>query len=156
MSDKGSEKTVFEMKVVQSDWNHRVQGQPYRIVAVPADFSLYRFAEAITESFGFYFDHCFGFYDNLENRYQSKEGYELFRDIGEESKHKGVKRTKMKDVFRESKKRWLFLFDYGDEWHFIVQKVGNTSYDKEMKYPHLTESKLDARPQYPEIGEDDE
>jgi len=154
MSQENDEKSVFEMKVIQSDWNNRVRGLPYRIIAVLSDFSLYDFAEVITESFDFDFDHCFGFYDDLKNCYRSMEGYELFADIGEESKYEGVKEPKMKDVFRDLKKKWLFLFDYGDSWHFIVQKVGESPYDKNKKYPNVLRQELDAFPQYPDIDDE--
>ena len=103
MATKNSDKTIFEMKVIQSDWENRVRGKPYRIIEIPDNLTLYDFAEAITESFDFDFDHCFGFYDDLKNCYNSEKGYELFKDIGEESEHKGVKKTKMKDVFKELK-----------------------------------------------------
>ena len=154
MSRKNDEKSVFEMKVIQSDWNNRIRGQPYRIISVPSDFSLYDFAEAITASFDFSFDHCFGFYDNLKSYYRSIEGYELFKDIGEETEYNGVEKTKMKDVFRELKRKWLFLFDYGDSWHFIVQKVGESSYNNKKKYPYTLKSELDALPQYPDIEDE--
>ncbi len=150
MVKKNSKGTVFEMKVIQSDRNNRIRGQPYRIIAVTDNLTLYDFAEAITDSFDFYFDHCFGFYDNLENLYRSEEGYELFRDIGEESKYKGVQKTKVKDVFRELKRKWLFFFDYGDSWHFIVQKLGECPLDTKKNYPQVRRSELDALPQYPD------
>ncbi|MEN8253185.1 MAG: hypothetical protein ABFQ62_02290 [Patescibacteria group bacterium] len=39
----------------------------YKIIEVPANMTLYKFAETVIKQFGFYFDHCFGFYDNLKN-----------------------------------------------------------------------------------------
>jgi len=86
--------------------------------------SLYNFAKAITKAFGFYFDHCFGFYDNIERYCNSKASFELFADIGEEPLSpttKSVKKTKIGQVFQAVGDRILFLFDYGDDWHFIVE-----------------------------------
>ena len=156
MPQKIPGKIVFEMRMIQSDRQNRIRGKPYRVIGIPSDRTLYDFAEAINDSFGFDFDHCFGFYDNLKNYYQSTEGYELFYDIGEESEFKGVEKTRMRDVFKEMKKDWLFYFDYGDGWHFIVRKVGERPYDKKEKYPVLLKSGLDAFPQYPDYDDDDE
>jgi hypothetical protein len=47
----------------------------------------------------------------------------------------------------------LFLFDYGDEWHFIVELKGIKSQSENTKYPFVVESVGDAPPQY---GEPDE
>lgn len=41
---------------------------PWRRIVILGNQSLYDFAEAINEAFGFMFDHCFGFYSNLEDR----------------------------------------------------------------------------------------
>jgi hypothetical protein len=144
------------MKAISTDRSGNVQGHPYRVIAVPEGFTLYRLAEAIVDSFGFYFDHPFGFYDNIRQWTKSKDGYELFADIGEESEFKGVERTKVGKVFHEIKKKMLFLFDYGDEWHFIVKLEGIESLREIAKYPLVVESVGDAPPQYGEPDEEDE
>lgn len=143
------------MKVILSDWSGNVRGHPYRVMAVPQGFTLYRLAEDIVDSFGFYFDHPFGFYDNIKQWTKSKEGYELFADIGEESEFKGVERTKVNQVFSERNKKMLFLFDYGDEWHFIVELKGIESPRENQRYPFVAESVGDAPPQYGEPKEDE-
>ena len=86
--------------------------------------SLYNFAKVITQAFGFFFDHCFGFYDNVEHYHDSKKAFELFADIGEEPLSpttKGLKRTQLRSVFKRPGERMLFLFDYGDGWRFSVE-----------------------------------
>ena len=142
------------MKVILSDWHGRVKRRPYRVLAIPEGFTLYKLAEAFVDSFGFYFDHPFGFYDNIKQWTKSKEGYELFADIGEESEFKGVERTKVGKVFHEMNKKMLFLFDYGDEWHFIVELKGIESQRENSKYPFVVESVGDAPPQYGEPEEE--
>ena len=54
------------------------------------------------------------------------------------------------------KKEFLFLFDYGDEWHFGV-KLRRVSEQVEpgAQYPRVVASHGDAPPQYPD-PEDDE
>lgn len=131
---------------------------PWREIAILGSQSLYDFAEAINDAFGFMFDHCFGFYSNLEGRtmYDSKEIYELFADL-EDVEYtpgaKGVKEVKISEVFREIGKRMLFLFDYGDNWYFVVElkDIQATSMDK--MYPFLLKSFGKSPEQYPPLEE---
>jgi len=86
--------------------------------------TLYSFAKFIVRSFGFDFDHCFGFYSNFDRISDSGKAYELFVDVREEPlspKTKGVKKTKVFQVFKKPGDKMLFLFDYGDGWRFIVE-----------------------------------
>jgi hypothetical protein len=145
---RGKYKKIYTFKVSLSDWSGNTKGSPYRVIAIPERFTLYELAEEITEAFNFDFDHPFGFYDNID--WIDSEGYELFADMGEESESKGVKKTRAKDVFDEIGKKMLFLFDYGDEWHFIVKLVGVESPSPGIKYPRVLESVGKAPMQYPE------
>jgi hypothetical protein len=137
-------------KVTLSDRFSRVQGNPFRIIAVPQNVSLYKFAEIILESFHFDVDHCFGFFDNLKNIYDSQEGYELFNDIGEETEYKSVKKTKIENVFKFPGKKMCFMFDYGDDWRFIVEFKNDDTVTNIKSFPKLLESKGKAPEQYPE------
>lgn len=109
----------------------------WREIAMLGRHSLYHFAEVIVDSFGFMFDHCFGFYDNLQNKSKSLEVYELFKDAGEECSPgaKSVKKTKIKDVFPEKGKKMLFYFDYGDDWKFIVEAADIVPAGERKSYP---------------------
>jgi len=152
----GRREKIFLIKATMSDWNARVRGNPYRVLAVPERLSLQDLAESLVESFGFDFDHCFGFYDNLKSWVDAKECYEVFKDLEEEeprsvvepSKCKGVKGTKVNEALNKVGKRLLFLFDYGDEWHFIIQLKGVVPAEKGAMYPKIMESGGEAPPQY--------
>jgi len=141
---------IYLIKVTMSDWYGRIRGMPYRLLAVPEGFTLYNLAEAILDSFGFYFDHAFGFYDNIKSWVESTEGYELFADMAEGSEFKSVKRTEINEVFNKIKKKMLFLFDYGEEWHFIVELKGIESPKGNANYPLVVESVGKPPPQYEE------
>ena len=66
---------------------------------------------------------------------------------------KGVKKTKIKDVFYEYEKM-LFLFDYGDMWQFIVVREKIEEASPHQKYPFILE-KIGKPPlQYPPLEED--
>lgn len=99
-----------------------------RTIAIPKERSLYELAEAIVSAYGFDFDHCFGFFDSeLGNPYsKSVRKYELFTDMvaeGMDIEPTGagsVKHTRLDQVWSKRGDSMLFLFDYGDDWHFSV------------------------------------
>jgi len=141
-------------KISLADHLGRAKGNPYRTLAVPASWSLYRFAELIIANFDFDFDHCFGFFDNLKNVYRSREGYELFKDVGEDTNFGSVKKNHIDKVFSAIGKKMCFMFDYGDEWKFIVEFTGEMEVPAIKGYPKLLESKGKAPEQYPDYDEE--
>jgi hypothetical protein len=137
------------------------KGEIYLILTIPEGFTLYELAESITDAFDFDFDHSFGFYDNIKSWTDSVERYEsstggLTRSIlfallfppGELEDKRNVARTKVNEVFDDPCKKLLFLYDYGDEWHFIVQLKETRAPEKDTKYPQIVESVGKAPPQY--------
>ena len=102
------------------------------------------------QAFDFEFDHCFGFYDTLKNRKNSKKMFELFVDIGEESRPqaKGVKKTKIAQVFKDIGEKMIFLFDYGDGWKFNVELLEIRTAPKGDLKPVILESIGKAPLQY--------
>jgi len=123
-----------------------------RRIQIAETKSLYNFARVITQAFGFYFDHCFGFYDNFQKYHDSKMAYELFVDIGEAPltpSTKGVKKTKIRQVFKNSGEKMLFLFDYGDRWYFVVELKEIKNAEKWDLKPVVLESIGEAPIQYP-------
>ena len=57
-------------------------------------------------------------------------------------------------------KEFLFLFDYGDEWHFGVKLVRlSPTVELGVRYPRVIAQAGEAPPQYPDLedeAEDDE
>jgi len=99
-----------------------------RTIAVPTSWNLYKLAEAIVTAYDFNFDHAFGFFDvtSSDDYTASIRKYELFTDIieeGEDIEPTGagsVKHTRLDQVWSKRGDSMLFLFDYGDDWHFSV------------------------------------
>jgi hypothetical protein len=104
-------------KILQTD------KAPSCTLAAASSSSLHDLAEKIISAFRFCFDHCFGFYSNLNSRYDSKQAYELFADCDdiEPTNADSVKKTPVFKVFDKVGKKMLFYFDYGDSWSFIVK-----------------------------------
>ena len=138
------------LKVTQTDWYGHVRGFPYRVIAIPENASLYNLGHAILSTFQFDRDHLFGFYDNLHRYSDSQEGYELSSGAGFGGRYPGVKRAKIATVFTEPKKKMLFVYDYGDEWRFVVQSKGRALTVEGVKYPVVIESCGDNPEQYPD------
>jgi len=124
----------------------------YRDIEIAGTGSLYTLAQAIVRSFDFDFDHAFGFYSKLKgNIYNSPVRYELFVDIGEgEGDARSVKRTRIIKAFPSVGTKMRFLFDYGDEWEFLVELVKRKPNEPKAKLPRLLISAGKAPAQYPD------
>lgn len=127
-----------------------------RKIQIPGSKSLYNFSRVITQAFGFQFDHCFGFYDNLKDSMNCKKAFELFVDIGEEPTRgvvKGVKKVKISQAFKLISEKLIFLFDYGDGWRFNVELKEMRKAGKSDLKPVILESIGKAPLQYPPCEE---
>jgi hypothetical protein len=122
----------------------------FREFEIAGQASLYRLAEMINMFYGFSFDHAFGFYSDLDDYFESKESYELFADMGEPSVEgaKRVKTTKISEAFDTDGKAFLFLFDYGDEWMFKVERVSSVPSTTPKEFSRLMRSVGKSPKQY--------
>jgi len=127
-----------------------------RIIQIDGNATLYNFAKIITEAFEFDFDHCFGFYSDFKRYGKSEESYELFKDAGEPCAEnaKGVKKTHVSEAYPVIGKKLLFLFDYGDEWHFTVKLKEIKEFEGTKVKPAVIESIGKASEQYPDVEQD--
>lgn len=133
-----------------------VAARIYRDFEIPIGKSLYDLAHAIVSVFGFNFDHAFGFYSKLTGHiFNSPRKYLLFVDMGDtEDNALGVKKTKIAEAFPQPGAKMIFLFDYGDEWHFLVEVIGAGEREPKVRYPKLLKSVGKAPEQYPDPDED--
>lgn len=127
-----------------------------REIEVPENATLYKLAEAIIGAYAFDFDHAFGFFRKITDGWDfvNVEKYELFADIedrGIEPVDAGsIKNTKVCDVWKQPKDKMLFLFDYGDEWRFVIELVAFGAAEPKTKYPRVVKSVGVPPEQYPE------
>ena len=128
----------------------------YRDIEIEGSKSLSALAEAITMAFDFEFDHAFGYYSDLKDPYSRKgERYELFADMEDEDSDAGsVERTTVAEVFGVPGKKMLFLFDYGDDWRFVIEARAKGEMAPKTRYPRLVTSVGKAPDQYPGYDED--
>ncbi len=129
-----------------------LQDEPtvYREIEVESHKTLSDLAEAIVHAFGFEFDHAFGFYSKLEGRdvMRSQPKYELFADMGEETTAKSVRKTSVADAFPDVGHTMLFMFDYGNDWRFIVEVIGRGQKAARTRYPKVLKKVGQAPEQY--------
>lgn len=127
-----------------------------REIEVLENANLYKLAETIMDSYNFNFDHCFGFFSKIQENqfYDSEKKYELFTDLIEEGESieptgaGSVKKTKVKDVWQSIGYKMMFLFDYGDNWQFVVELKGFDERDTGKKYPIILSKSGKAPRQY--------
>lgn len=80
--------------------------------------------------------------------------YELFADMGEPTEGaRSVKKTKAAAAFPADKIKYLFVFDYGDEWTFKIERTGSGAKAAGTKYPRVVKSAGEAPEQYPDFEE---
>ncbi len=63
----------------------------------------------------------------------------MFADINEHSRYPGVTHTPIQKAFDATGKKMLLLFDYGDEWRFIVRLHRIVEREKATDYPSVLE-----------------
>lgn len=129
-----------------------------RDIEIKEDASLYKLAEAIIGAYDFDFDHCFGFFSTIGERYfDSKRKYELFTDLEDEGIEPtgagSVKKTKISEVWKNIGDKMLFLFDYGDNWLFVVELAAFGMAEPKTKYPRVIKKLGQAPEQYPKVEE---
>jgi hypothetical protein len=128
-----------------------------RDIEIASTDSLYKLAEAITVAFDFDFDHAFGFYSGLEPRtmMHAEPRYELFADLDLDSDAKSVMKTKLAEAFPKVGHTMGFLFDYGDDWLFHVEMIGEGQKVAKVKYPRVIAKKGAAPIQYPDPDDEE-
>jgi len=131
-----------------------------RDIVVHGNESLFHLAEAILSSYDFDCDHCFGFYSDLKRKRGVVPGevYELFvdcHDVEPTCDHAlSVEKTKIGEAFPDLGKQMRFLFDYGDNWEFVVTLNEFRPINPKEKLPCVTRSVGEAPEQYPPCEED--
>lgn len=156
---KVKQRTVYKFKITLVDGPRVPKPNPYSMLAIRGDQSLSTLAKTIVKSFKFDYDHCYGFYDNLDDIYKSEEIYEIFTelpDIEHTEGAKGVYRIKISKVFTKIGKKMLFLFDYGDGWKFVVRFDRSLLENQDSKYPLIIKTVGNLPEQYPPLDEGDD
>ena len=127
---------------------------------------------AIQKAFDFDADHLYSFFmsgkawDNSDFEYYHPEAnsgplgnrvrttLSLIRGSHPEPRLPAT-RARIESLNLKPKQKFLYLFDYGDEWHFEVTFLKEGSSEK-ARYPRLIDSKGEAKKQYPNYEGEEE
>ena len=129
-----------------------------REIEVLEDASLYKLAGAIINAYDFDFDHAFGFFSAITTDWpalaKSEKMYELLpiwktKELSRLAP-KSVRKTKIGEVWKNIGDKMMMLFDYGDDWRFVVELIGFGKNNTKTKYPRVLKSVGDSPDQYPE------
>ena len=135
------EQHIYIFKVTVGSYFRR--NPPSRTLALLKSSTLYTLACTILRAFNFDSDHLFGFYDNVDKWTDSEEVYEFSFEESDVfpgvTPAKNVKKVRISEVFDEIGKEMLFLYDYGDEWHFLVELTEKEFRKEDQKYPAVLE-----------------
>lgn len=148
---------VFDVRMVvmEGDALHGIAREVIREIAIACDQSLMHLAEAILGAFDFECDHCFGFYSDIKHNrgVPPQEVYEAFVDAGVETVYphaRSVEKTRVVEVFKDFGKQMRFVFDYGEDWEFLVTFVASHPPKQGQKLPCVLKSVGVAPEQYPD------
>jgi hypothetical protein len=129
--------------------------QIWRELELTGGQTLGDLGEAIPLAFGFDDPHLWSFFLSGKPWDEATE-YTLSPSpdpAGGRSRARAADRLRIRDV--PAAEEFLFLFDYGDEWHFGVQLVHTgKAPNPGVRYPQVVASHGQAPPQYPAIEDD--
>jgi hypothetical protein len=133
---------------------HLDGGQIWRELELTGDQTLGDLGEAIPLAFGFDDPHLWSFFlsgkpwDGATEYARSPSP-----DPAGGRRARAADRLRIRDA--PAGKEFLFLFDYGDEWHFGVRLVRTRKApEPDAQYPRVVASRGQATPQYPPVEDD--
>jgi hypothetical protein len=121
----------------------------WRELELTADQTLADLGDGIPLAFGFDDPHLWSFF-LIGKPWDRSNEYALSADDAFSDPKKGADALAVLQV--PADREFLFLFDYGDEWHFGIKLTGTgQSIRPGVSYPLLVATHGNAPPQYPEI-----
>ncbi len=125
-------------------WDRRV----WRTIEVRGDQSLDDLHLAIQQAFGWDNDHLYAFFMSGKRWDPATEYADPRAEDG-----RGADEVRIDALKLVPRKRFLYLFDYGDELLHDVWLVSVGSADGAVRYPRIVTSHGEAPPQYPAIDD---
>ena len=127
-------------------------GQIWRELELTGGQTLGDLGEAIPLAFGFDDPHLWSFFLSRKP-WDGATEYARSPSPDDGRPALAADRLRIRDAL--AGKEFLFLFDYGDEWHFGVRLVcTSTAPAPDAQYPRVVASRGQAPPQYPQVEEE--
>ena len=153
MSPRPAPTYVFRVRILGGFYAPPGALRIWREVELAADQTLAELGEHIPAAFGFDDDHLWSFFLSGKPWDRASE-YARLPDppIGRDKR--GAAGLRVGDA--PARKEFLFLFDYGDEWHFGVKLVRTGQDEPGARYPRVVASQGQAPPQYPDLDDEED
>jgi hypothetical protein len=124
----------------------------WRKIEIKGSQTLHHLHKAIFEAYERYDEHLYAFF-------MSNKPWNRLSKYGPpypESNAQNSKSARIESLGLHVKTKFLYLFDFGDEWWHSIQLLGIKEEEFKGTYPRIIESQGEAPPQYPVYEEDDE
>lgn len=151
---------TFRVRILEGLYSPDDAGLIWREIEIAANQTLADLGEAIPLAFGFEDPHLWSFFLSGQAWDRATE-YALTSDpdpFGGPRAHAARQAAigKVPLPGAIGQQEFLFLFDYGDEWHFGVQLVRQSAtVEAGVRYPRVVAQQGTAPPQYPELDEEE-
>ncbi len=146
---------VFRVRILGGAYAPPGARKIWREIELRADQTLADLGELIPAAFGFDDDHLWSFFLSGKPWDQASEYARTAEsDPLTGARARGANRLRVRDA--PADKEFLFLFDYGDEWHFGVKLVRTGEVERGARYPRVVASRGEAPPQYPQLEDEDD
>lgn len=133
---------VFKVKL---GYDKRV----WREIGIRGSQTLHDLSLAIVDAFDFYDWHLYSFF--MSGRAWDPSTEYVTPDYVQDPWDKKMRadEVRISSLGLELKQRFLYLFDYGDEWRFEVQFLKCITSEEGVDYPHVTKRRGESPHQYP-------
>jgi hypothetical protein len=153
--------STFRVRILGGGYAPPEAREVWREIEVAANQTLADLGEAIPLAFGFDDPHLWSFFLSGKAWDQESEWtLDLDLDLGGGDGGRPASEILIRDVpypGKTGKQEFLFLFDYGDEWHFGVKLRGTrAAVEPGVAYPRVAASHGEAPPQYPDFDDEEE
>jgi tetratricopeptide (TPR) repeat protein len=119
----------------------------WRIIEIKENQMLSSLHKAIFKAFDRFDEHLYSFF--LSNKPNDKESEYIAPGVDADQTSKLASRIRIDSLALYSSNKFLYLFDYGDEWWHEVELINVTKKITRASYPRVVKKQGKSPPQYP-------
>src|SRR6266536_1635562 len=126
----------------------------WREIELKGGQTLEDLGNAIPRAFDFDDDHLWSFFLSGKPWDRATEYARVPDPESAGGRYKRARGLRVADA--PPRREFLFLFDYGDEWHFGVKLARTGDVEARARYPRVVASHGEAPPQYPDLEDEED
>lgn len=119
----------------------------WRIIEIKENQMLSSLHKAIFNAFDRFEEHLYSFF--MSNKPYDRESEYTCPDPDMDETSRPVTRIRIDSLYLHPGQRFLYLFDYGDEWWHDVELMEIKAQTSQGKYPRIVKKQGKSPPQYP-------